>query len=84
MRADILSQAAALGIDERELLGSLTTRRPRSPSNRPAKYRNSETGELWSGQGRGMPDWMKNPIDAGLKTREDFINPTWLSYKKYP
>lgn len=42
-------------------------------SNKPvAKYRNPETGDEWSGNGR-QPQWLKNALEGGFKTKDDFL-----------
>ena len=62
------AKAEAMGLSLAELLGSsIQTGRPTGPARQPrksapkaplpAKYRNPETGETWSGRGR-MPKWL--------------------------
>ncbi len=76
------ARAEALGLSLTELVGgSAQTERPApkarkpqkgAPSASPAvKYRNSDTGETWSGRGR-MPKWMALAVEHG-RSREDFL-----------
>ncbi len=75
------AKAEAFGLTLEELLGkSVQTARPaaKAPKTKkstsapspPVKYRNSDTGETWSGRGR-MPKWMALAVEHG-RSREDF------------
>ena len=76
------ARAEALGLSLTELVGgSAQTGRPASKARKPqkgapsaspaVKYRNSDTGETWSGRGR-MPKWMALAVEHG-RSREDFL-----------
>jgi DNA-binding protein H-NS len=79
-RTELEKQLAALGYDAPKRLGrpkngaSLNGHRGRSKgvaiskkrSVVKAKYRDSKTGETWSGRGR-MASWLKTKVDAGEK-----------------
>ena len=56
--AELQEKAAALGINL-------------EPKRKAAKYRNPDTGEEWSGKGRGTPDWLKG------KDKDAFISKEW-------
>jgi DNA-binding protein H-NS len=75
------SRAAEMGLSLEELLGNgaqpgrppgkaRSGRTGGSASPRPAKYRDPETGETWSGRGR-VPRWLKAAERRGRK-REEF------------
>ena len=75
------SRAAEMGLSLEELLGNgaqpgrppgkaRSGRTGASASPRPAKYRDPETGETWSGRGR-VPRWLKAAERRGRK-REEF------------
>ena len=77
------AKAEALGLSLDELLGNSAptggsgakTRRPRkggSTTPLPAKYRNPQTGETWSGRGR-MPKWLALAEQEG-RNRQEFAS----------
>ncbi len=80
--AEFRAKAEAMGLSLAGLIGgSAQTGRP-APKTRkpqkgaaaaspPVKYRNSDTGETWSGRGR-MPKWMALAVEHG-RSREDFL-----------
>ncbi len=75
------AKAEAMGLSLAELLGSSAqtgrptgaARQPRKNAPKaplPAKYRNPETGETWSGRGR-MPKWLALAEGHG-RSRDEF------------
>ncbi len=75
------AKAEAMGLSLQELLGSSAqtgrptgaARQPRKDAPKaplPAKYRNPETGETWSGRGR-MPKWLALAEGHG-RSRDEF------------
>lgn len=78
---DIRERAEALGLSVDTLLGRSETRprgRPKPGQARkgatrgpvPAKFRNPETGDTWSGRGRA-PRWL-TAAEAEARTRDEF------------
>ena len=76
------TKAAAMGLSLEELLRSpASTGRPAAKARQPrkgapaaspaVKYRNSDTGETWSGRGR-MPKWLALAEQSG-RSREEFL-----------
>ena len=76
------AKAEAIGLSLEELIGgSAHTGRPAPKTRKPqkgasaasphVKYRNSDTGETWSGRGR-MPKWMALAQERG-RSREEFL-----------
>ncbi len=76
------AKAEALGLSLAELVGgsvqpSRTPAKPSKPQKGapaaplPAKYRNPETGQTWSGRGR-MPKWLALAEEAG-RSRDGFL-----------
>ncbi len=76
------AKAEAFGLSLEELLGKSVqtgrsaakasqTKKSASAASPPAKYRNPETGETWSGRGR-MPKWMALATERG-RSREEFL-----------
>ncbi len=77
------AKAEAMGVSLAELIGGSAqtgrpapnTRKPRkgAPAGSPVvKYRNSETGETWSGRGR-MPKWLALAEGQG-RSRDEFAS----------
>lgn len=68
-------QAEKLGIDPATFAAAKLGHR----SVRPKKYR-GPNGEEWNGRGLGLPQWLKELVDAG-RDKEEFINPEWAKSK---
>jgi DNA-binding protein H-NS len=76
-RGDAISKVKSLMAEYGLTVADLNARAPGKPGGSSAKggkvaakYRNSSTGETWSGRGL-QPRWLKNAIAAGKKA-EDF------------
>jgi len=75
-RSAAISQVRALMADHGLTVADLGNAKPPSKSTSTkgakvaAKYRNSETGDTWSGRGL-QPNWLKSAIAAG-KSLDDF------------
>jgi DNA-binding protein H-NS len=67
--ADIKAKMAAYGITVADLAGKVKAAKPRKPVA--AKYRNSATGETWSGRGKA-PKWLAAEQAKGRR-REEFL-----------
>lgn len=74
---DIKSKIDLYGITAKDLglsdsLKHEVKAEPKEPKKKlPAKYRNEETGEEWSGRGN-KPKWLKDAIESG-KVVSDFL-----------
>jgi DNA-binding protein H-NS len=80
-RAELESQLAALGYAAPKRRGrpratanggSTTAPKMRRKAKVKAKYRDSKTGETWSGRGR-MASWLKAKQDAGEKIEKYLV-----------
>lgn len=75
-RSDAIAQIKTLMADHGLTLQDITARPAGKKSSQskgksvPAKYRNGDTGETWSGRGL-KPKWLKAQLDAG-KNLDDF------------
>lgn len=65
------TEAQKLDVD----LSTFFSRKAKGVSTKPPKYRNPDTGQTFTGKGRGEPEWLKG------KNREDFLNPDWVAVK---
>lgn len=70
--AEIRAKMVEFGITAEDL-GGAGSRGARKGSVVAAKYRNSATGETWTGRGK-PPRWMAAQLSVG-KTKEDFLIP---------
>lgn len=67
LRAQITSKAKLLGISPEELLNTSAPRKKAGVV--PAKYRNPQNGETWTGRGR-KPLWVQAWLDSGRSLDE--------------
>jgi DNA-binding protein H-NS len=73
-RSDAIARVRALmaehGLSMADLAAKAAPAKKRAGGKVPAKYRNAETGETWSGRGL-QPNWLKAAL-AGGRRLEDF------------
>lgn len=69
--ADIKSKMQEYGITLADLGGPARGKKIAAPSKVAVKYRNTASGETWSGRGR-TPKWLADAEASGAK-REDFL-----------